>query len=163
MDQHTMAVAYFASGCFWSKEFFFNQLKGVRETQVGFMGGHVDNPTYQQVCTKQTGHAETVKVVFNPNLLPFDKLVKYFFNLHDPTIDRSGKGGQYRSAIFYTTEAQKRLASTILGSLSSRGLHVFTELEEATTFWPAEERHQQYCSVREITPTRKSDPLFKEV
>jgi methionine-S-sulfoxide reductase len=157
-----LETAYLASGCYWSKEYFFGQLEGVRETEVGFMGGHTENPTYRQVCTKTTGHAETVRVVFDPEKLAFEALLRLFFNLHDPTIDRRGKGGQYRSAIFYTSESQRAVAEKLMDELRSRELTLFTELEKAGAFWPAEDRHQGYCKARDIVPCRKAKTLFEE-
>jgi len=153
-------VAYFASGCYWSKEYFFSRLSGVRETEVGFMGGSLEHPTYQKVCTKTTGHAETVKVVFDPACISYEQLAMHFFNGHDPTVDRRGKGGQYRSAIFFTAHKQKAVADRLVNELRSRGLDVVTEREEAGLFWPADDRHQGYCEARDIIPTRKSKPLF---
>lgn len=121
-------------------------------TRVGFIGGHVEQPTYQEVCRKQTGHAEAVEVQYNPQQTSFAQLAKYFFNLHDPTIDRTDKGGQYRSAIFYHNKEQRSIAEGLINDLKSRGYDVKTTLEKANNFYPAGARHQQYCDSRAMTP-----------
>ncbi len=144
--------ALLASGCFWSKEYYFSRLPGVVATRVGFTGGHTEHPTYQQVCTKTTGHAEIVEVTFDPRQLSFPELLRVFFARHNPTIDRTGKGGQYRSAIFYTTEAQRATAQAMIDHLRRNGYAVRTQLEPAGAFYPADARHQQYCEVRGIVP-----------
>lgn len=112
------------------------------------MGGHLEHPTYQQVCRKDTGHAEAVEVTFDPEQTSFAALARYFFQFHDPTIDRSKNGGQYRSAIFYHNPAQKATAEQLIQELESNGYAVKTSLEAATTFWPASARHQKYCDSR---------------
>jgi methionine-S-sulfoxide reductase len=142
----------FAAGCFWSKEFFFSQLPGVISTQVGYTGGHTTSPTYQTVLTKKTSHAEAVEVTFDPTVISFEQLTKYFFEIHNPTIDRREKGGQYRSAIFFRDEGQFKIAQKLMDQLAQKGIQVATTLEPASTFWPAEERHQQYCETRNLTP-----------
>jgi len=126
-------------------------------THVGFAGGHVTTPTYQQVCTKQTGHAEVVRVVFDKRMLPFQKLLEQFFSLHNPTIDRRDNGGQYRSVIFFPTASpmEERIAKEMLQYASSKGKAFFTELQSNVPFFPAEGRHQQYCTTRSISPTEK--------
>lgn len=142
----------FAAGCFWSKEFLFAQLPGVRHTRVGYTGGHTENPTYKSVLTKTTGHAEAVEVTFDPTQTSFEALAQFFFEIHDPTIDRTGKGGQYRSAIFYKNESQKTIAIALISALKVNGYDVVTQLEPAGVFWQAEDRHQQYCEIRGMTP-----------
>lgn len=124
------------------------QQPGVISTRVGFIGGHLEAPTYQQVCRKDTGHTEAVEVTFDPEQTSFEALARYFFQFHDPTIDRSGNGGQYRSAIFYHHPTQKAIAEQLIQQLASNGYIVKTRLEAATTFWPAEARHQKYCDSR---------------
>ena len=151
-EKKKLATAVFASGCFWSKEYFFNQAKGVISTRVGFTGGHKDHPTYKEVCTKTTGHTEAVKVTYDPEETDFESLAKLFFEMHDPTIDRRDKGGQYRSAIFYKDEAQKKVAVQLIEDLKQKGYAVVTELEEAGPFWQAEARHQKYCESRGMSP-----------
>jgi peptide methionine sulfoxide reductase msrA/msrB len=149
--------AIFASGCFWSKEYFFERATGVVATRVGYTGGHTEHPTYKAVLTKTTGHAEAVEVMFDPTQTSFEALAKLFFEIHDPTIDRRGKGGQYRSAIFYTNEAQKAIAEQLINDLQSKGFKVVTTLEPASTFWQAEDRHQKYCDTRNIIPNLKCE------
>jgi len=145
-------VATFACGCFWSKEYFLQQQEGVLSTRVGFTGGHLDHPSYRQVCTKATGHAEAVEVTFDPQKTSFQALAIFFFNMHDPTIDRRSKGGQYRSAIFAHSTSQKKIAEALREQLCTQGYDVVTQIEMASTFWPAEDRHQNYCAVRGFTP-----------
>ena len=153
-------IAIFASGCFWSKEYFFGKLDGVLSTRVGFIGGHQAKPTYKEVCTKTTGHAEAVEVTFDPEQVSFEALAKFFFESHDPTIDRRSKGGQYRSAIFYTNETQKKTAKKLIQQLRNKGFESVTELVPATTFWPAEDRHQKYCDSRNRSPTDRYTKRF---
>ncbi|WP_020535513.1 peptide-methionine (S)-S-oxide reductase MsrA [Lewinella cohaerens] len=143
---------YLGSGCFWSKEYHLAQLIGVVATQVGFMGGHLPAPTYKKVCTKTTGHAEVVAVTYDEQQLKTSELLRAFFSIHDPGIDRRGKGGQYRSVIFYTRPEQMEAAQSWHVELEQLGHKVYTELKEASIFWPADERHQQYCNTRGLTP-----------
>lgn len=147
-----IGVATFAAGCFWSKEYFLQQQPAVIATRVGFTGGQLANPSYQQVCRKNTGHAEAVELSFDPGQASFEDLAQYFFQFHDPTIDRRENGGQYRSAIFYHDDAQKATAIWLIQQLKASGYAVKTSLEPATTFWPAEARHQKYCASRGIRP-----------
>jgi len=140
-------VAYFAGGCFWGTEYYLQKFKGVVAARVGYMGGTVKNPTYQQVCHQKTGHAEAVEVVFDPGLTTFEELARFFFEIHDPTqVDRQGPdiGDQYRSAIFYTSDEQKRTALRLIDILIAKGYKVATELAPADTFWQAEDYHQDY-------------------
>jgi methionine-S-sulfoxide reductase len=148
----TTAMATLACGCFWSKEYFLGKIPGVINTRVGYTGGCTPHPTYHQVCTKTTGHAEAVEVTYDPNRLSFKALVRFFFEVHDPTVDRRNKGGQYRSAIFYHTSAQQATAAYLREDLKKRGYAVHTEIEPIDHFWQAEERHQQYCKNRGIHP-----------
>ena len=120
--------AWFASGCFWGTEYHFNKAKGVIETTVGFMGGHLDSPSYRQVCTGETGHLETTEVVFDPQQTSYEELVKLFFETHDFTqLDGQGPdiGSQYLSAIFYANDEQKAIAEKYIGILTEKGYHDF--------------------------------------
>ncbi len=140
-------VAIFASGCFWGTEFMFQKEDGVLSTDVGYTGGFVESPSYQQVSTGKTGHAEGMKIVFNPAKVSYEKLARLFFETHDPTqVNGQGPdiGTQYRSAIFYTNDAQKAVADKLIAELKSKGIKVATELQPAAKFWPAEDYHQDY-------------------
>jgi len=139
--------AIFASGCFWGVEYQLKKIDGVISTDVGYTGGHVNNPTYKQVCTGQTGHAEAVQVVFDPTLVSYETLAKIFFETHDPTQeDRQGPdiGSQYRSEIFYFSDEQKTTAEKLIGVLEGKGLNVATELSSANIFYSGEDYHQDY-------------------
>jgi peptide methionine sulfoxide reductase msrA/msrB len=147
----TTETAYFAGGCFWGIEHYFQQGPGVIDAVSGFMQGHVDHPTYEQVCTGRTGHAETVKVVYDPQRIAYRRLLEAFFKMHDPTeLDRQGPdvGSQYRSGIWYTNEQQRREAGAYIAELEARhafgGRKIVTQVEPAKTFWPAEGYHQDY-------------------
>jgi len=141
--------AYFAGGCFWGVEHLFKNVKGVVSLDVGYMGGHTDNPTYEQVCTGRTGHLETMEVVFNPGEVNFETLAKLFFEIHDPT-QSNGQGPdigeQYKSAIFYTDDEQKQIAEKLILILKEKGYKVVTQVREANKFWVAEDYHQDYYS-----------------
>jgi peptide methionine sulfoxide reductase msrA/msrB len=139
--------ALFASGCFWGSEYYFKKAKGVVATKVGYTGGYVENPSYEQVCTGKTGHAETVEVLFDPSKTDFETLAKLFFEIHDFTqVNRQGPdvGEQYRSVIFYLDEEQKQIAETLLGILKHKGFKTATKVEKAGVFYPAENYHQDY-------------------
>jgi peptide methionine sulfoxide reductase msrA/msrB len=139
--------AIFAGGCFWGVEHLFRGIGGVISVRSGYTGGHVDRPTYKQVCTGATGHAEAVEILFDPAKVSYEKLARRFFEIHDPTTkDRQGpdRGSQYRSGVFYTTEAQKKTAENLIVLLKARGYDVVTEVTAASTFWPAEDYHQDY-------------------
>ncbi|WP_394348072.1 peptide-methionine (S)-S-oxide reductase MsrA [Methanolobus vulcani] len=142
--------ATFAAGCFWGVEAIFRRVKGVDFTQVGYTGGDKENPTYKEVCMGNTGHAEAVELLFNPQIVPYEKLLELFWEMHDPTtIDRQGPdiGSQYRSAIFYHNEEQKdkALASKEELELSHRFKKpIVTQIAPAGPFYRAEEYHQQY-------------------
>lgn len=147
--------AYFASGCFWGTEYHFMKAKGVLGTTVGYMGGHTDNPTYREVCTGQTGHAETTEVVFDTTKTSFDEMVKLFFETHDFTqVGGQGPdiGDQYRSVIFYTSVEQKQIAQKYIDILSKKGYKVATLLEKAPAFWSAEDYHQEYYEKKHGSP-----------
>lgn len=140
--------AYFAAGCFWGVEDAFRKTPGVIEAVSGYAGGHTKNPTYEQVCSGTTGHAETVEVEYDPEKVSYEDLVRKFFSLHDPTqMNRQGPdvGTQYRSAIFYTTEEEREVAEKVRGELASAyPKPIATEITQASTFYPAEEYHQRY-------------------
>ncbi len=139
--------AIFASGCFWGTEYYLQKEDGVISTTVGYIGGETENPTYQEVCNKNTGHAEAVEVIFDPQLISYEKLTKLFFETHDPTqVDRQGPdiGNQYRSEIFYTNDEQRDIATKLKNILMEKGLDVATNITSATTFYPGEKYHQDY-------------------
>lgn len=140
-------TTYFASGCFWGTQYHLQKKDGVISTEVGYMGGHRDKPTYEQVCTGQTGHAETVKVIFDSNKISYEELTKLFFETHDQSqLNRQGPdiGTQYRSVIFYNSETEKKTAEKLITELEKKGLTVVTELSPAIIFWTAENYHQNY-------------------
>ena len=143
-------VATLGGGCFWCVEAVFKQLKGVESAISGYMGGHVANPTYAQVCAKTTGHAEVVNVTFDNERISFDDVLNIFFATHDPTtLNRQGHdvGPQYRSGIWYHSEAQKQSAEATIARLDAEGLYakpIVTEVTPAGEFWVAEGYHQDY-------------------
>jgi methionine-S-sulfoxide reductase len=149
MAQEPRGVAIFAAGCFWGVQYYFDQVPGVLDTVVGYIGGHVDRPTYEQVCTHNTGHAEATKIVFDPQKVSYETLLRQFFRMHDPTqLNRQGPdvGDSYRSAIFYLDERQKNTAQELIDELNKTefGGKIVTTLEKATTFWEAEDYHQRF-------------------
>ncbi len=143
-------TAHFAAGCFWGVEARFRELDGVIDAPVGYMGGTTDKPTYQEVCTGNTGHAETVEVVFDPDTISYEALLNTFFDMHNPTtLNRQGpdRGTQYRSAIFYHGDNQRRAALRKIDELGQSGRWqevIVTQVEPAGTFYKAEEYHQRY-------------------
>jgi peptide-methionine (S)-S-oxide reductase len=146
--------ATFAAGCFWGVEEEFRQLDGVLNTAVGYEGGHTENPSYKDVCTDSTGHAEVVQVEYDPSKVSYQRLAEVFFASHDPTqVNRQGPdyGTQYRSAIFVHTPEQGKIASELKSALDASGTFrkpIATEIVPAQTFWPAEEYHQKYLAKR---------------
>jgi peptide-methionine (S)-S-oxide reductase len=142
--------ATFAGGCFWCVEAVFDELRGVERVESGYAGGHVPNPTYQQVCTGTTGHAEVVRVTYDPNVVAYRDLLGVFFSTHDPTqLNRQGAdvGTQYRSAVFYHTPEQRETAREVIAELEAQRVWdapVVTTLEPLTEFYPAEEYHRDY-------------------
>jgi peptide-methionine (S)-S-oxide reductase len=147
-----MEKAIFAAGCFWGVEHDFRQIPGVIDAISGYSGGHVDHPTYEQVCTGRTGHAESVEVTFDPAKVSYEQLVNAFWSLHDPTtMNRQGPdvGTQYRSAIFYTSDEQERIAEASKAAAAARfSRPIATEITQAGPFWPAEAYHQRYVERR---------------
>lgn len=145
-----MEKAAFGAGCFWGIEASFRRVKGVINTAVGYMGGKIDNPTYKQVCTDTTGHAEVVLVEYDPEILIFEDLLDVFWSIHDPTQkNRQGPdfGSQYRTVIFTYTDAQKTAAELSRKTLEKSGrfkASIVTEIHPAPEFWKAEEYHQRY-------------------
>lgn len=146
--------ATFGAGCFWGVEAAFRQVKGVLATQVGYCGGNTEKPTYEDVCTGKTGHAEVVEVEYDPDLTLYDTLLEVFWNNHDPTtLDRQGPdvGTQYRSAIFFHDEEQQAAARASLEKMDGSGEFtdaIVTQIEPAQEFYRAEEYHQQYLEKR---------------
>jgi peptide methionine sulfoxide reductase msrA/msrB len=139
--------AIFASGCFWGVEYYFKKAKGVIETKVGYTGGHVKNPTYEQVCTGKTGHAEAVEVIFDPTQTDYETLARLFFETHDFTqIGGQGPdiGDQYRSVIYYLNDPQKQTAEKLIKILEGKNYKVATKTEPAAVFYNAEKYHQDY-------------------
>jgi peptide-methionine (S)-S-oxide reductase len=156
----TMEKATFGAGCFWGVEVEFRNVPGVKSTAVGFEGGHTANPTYEDVCTDRTGHAEVVQVEFDPAEVSYQTLLDVFWENHDPTqVNRQGPdyGTQYRSVIFYHTEEQKRLAEASKQQRAASGRYrrpIATEIVPAAPFWRAEEYHQQYLQKRGLASCR---------
>ncbi len=146
----TTQVATLAGGCFWCLEAVFDELKGVLSVELGYSGGQVSNPSYKQVCSGMTGHAEAVQVSFDPSLITFKDILKVFFTIHDPTtLNRQGAdvGSQYRSAIFYQDEEQKRVAEEVIREIGQAGIwdnSIVTEVTKFDKFYVAEGYHQEY-------------------
>ena len=154
-DALTTQRAVFASGCFWGTQYHLQRVPGVISTTVGYTGGHVDSPTYEQVCSGTTGHAESLEVIFDPAKTSYEQLAKVFFETHDfSQLNRQGPdlGHQYRSAIFYLDEDQKKTALKLTGLLSQKGFDVKTQVSPEAKFWPAEEYHQDYYNKNGQTP-----------
>lgn len=148
-------TAIFAGGCFWGVEHLMQQQNGVIGVESGYIGGTVVNPTYQQVCTGKTGHAEAVRIIYDPTKVDYETLAKLFFEIHDPTqLDGQGPdlGHQYRSGVFYSSPEQKKIAEKLIQQLKDKGYDVVTEVTEATEFYPAEEYHQDYYVKTGKTP-----------
>ena len=172
-----MAVATFGSGCFWCTEAVFQRLKSVDKVVSGYAGGHVENPTYRQVCGGDTGHAEVIQVHYDPSQVSFEQLLEIFWKTHDPTtLNRQGNdfGPQYRSVIFYHDEEQKRLAETYKKKLDEAKVWddpIVTEITSFTNFYPAEDYHQNYynqnssqayCAYTIRPKIEKLQTVFKE-
>jgi peptide-methionine (S)-S-oxide reductase len=146
----TNSIASFAAGCFWGVEARFREIPGVIDAPVGYMGGHVEQPDYRNVCSGATGHAEAVQITFDPGQVSYEQLLTAFFEMHNPTtMNRQGpdRGTQYRSAVFYHDDEQKEQALRAIQNLNDSGSWqnpVVTEVSPASRFWPAEEYHQRY-------------------
>jgi peptide-methionine (S)-S-oxide reductase len=153
----TTEIATFAAGCFWGVQHLFDALEGVLSTRVGYIGGHVSEPEYRQVCTGNTGHAEAVEVVFDSAIIGFEQLLSVFWRCHDPTtLNRQGPdvGTQYRSAVFYhSVVQQQQLQASLTQHQPAFKAPIVTTVEPATTFWPAEEYHQHYFKKKGIAPS----------
>lgn len=158
MDNRKTETAIFAGGCFWCTEAFFTDLKGVEKVVSGYIGGKTTNPTYKEVCSGMTGHAEAIEIIFNPDEIAYQDLLEIFFATHDPTtINRQGAdvGSQYRSEIFYTTDAQKTAAENFIKLLTDQNIFekkIVTKISAASTFYPAEDYHQDYYSMNPDQP-----------
>jgi peptide-methionine (S)-S-oxide reductase len=154
-----LQTATFGAGCFWGVESNFRQIPGVVDARVGYLGGTLDNPTYEDVCTDRTGHAEVVQLTYDPNVVSYDQLLDAFWKLHDPTQrNRQGPdyGTQYRSAIFFHTPEQEASAKRSKEHLDASGQYkrpIVTEITAASKFYPAEDYHQRYFEKRGIAPT----------
>lgn len=152
-----MALATFAAGCFWGVEATFRQLPGVKSTRVGYIGGTTANPTYEQVCTGRTNHAEGVEVEYDPEKISFEKLLDVFYENHDPTqVNRQGPdvGTQYRSAVFYHSPEQQAAAEKAQQERENSGRYrkpIATQIVPAVEFYPAEDYHQQYLEKRGLS------------
>lgn len=152
------ATAIFASGCFWCTEAVFGALRGVTKVESGYTGGHVPQPSYEQVCGGNTGHAEAVRVTYDPSVISYQTLLGIFFATHDPTqLNRQGNdvGTQYRSAIFYQNEGEKEQAQQLIRQLEADNMYgapIVTQLEPASTFYRAEDHHQDYFANNPTQP-----------
>ncbi|MGD8868427.1 MAG: peptide-methionine (S)-S-oxide reductase MsrA [Gemmatimonadales bacterium] len=150
MSETTNEVATLAGGCFWCLEAVYQDLKGVEKVESGYTGGSVAHPTYEQVCSGSTGHAEVVRIRFDPSVVTYRELLDVFFTIHDPTtLNRQGNdvGTQYRSAIFYHTPEQKSTAEQVIAELTERELWddpIVTEINPLEEYYPAEDYHQEY-------------------
>lgn len=150
MANDNLETATLAAGCFWCVEAIFDDLKGVEDVVSGYSGGHTENPTYIEVCSETTGHAEVVQIRFDPDELSFSDLLRIFLTVHDPTtLNRQGGdiGTSYRSAIFYHTDEQRRVAEEVIAEITAEGLYdnpIVTEVTPFDILWPAEDYHQEY-------------------
>ena len=145
-----LETATLAAGCFWCVEAIFDDLKGVEDVVSGYSGGHTENPTYKEVCSETTGHAEVVQIRFDPSELSYKELLQVFFTVHDPTtLNRQGGdiGTSYRSAVFYHSDEQKQIAEETIAEFNAEGIYdnpIVTQVAAFDKFWPAEDYHQEY-------------------
>ena len=152
MENTNLETATLGAGCFWCVEAVFDDLKGVESVESGYSGGHTENPTYQQVCSETTGHAEVAKINFDPNEISFKEILQVFFAVHDPTtLNRQGNdvGSSYRSAIFYHDDNQKQIAEEVIKEVEAEGVYdnpIVTEVAPFDKFYIAENYHQEYFS-----------------
>jgi peptide-methionine (S)-S-oxide reductase len=173
-----LTKATFAGGCFWCTEAVYAQLKGVKSVTSGYLGGTVPNPTYKDVCTGRTGHAEAIEIEYDPQAVSFEKLLEVFFATHDPTtLNRQGAdvGTQYRSGVFYHDDEQKRVAEAVIAKLDAAKVFpakIVTEVTKASTFYPAEGYHQdyfaknpadRYCNAVAAPKVEKVRKVFKDL
>tara|TARA_B100000579_G_scaffold428452_2_gene438622 strand:- start:239 stop:694 length:456 start_codon:yes stop_codon:yes gene_type:complete len=143
------SIAILAAGCFWGVQDYFSKINGVKSTKVGYSGGNTDNPSYEQVCSGSTGHAECILINFDEKIINYEEILSYFWKCHDPTqLNRQGAdiGTQYRSAIFYCDENQEKIAINSMKNIKQSISNIVTELSEAKTFYDAEEYHQNYIT-----------------
>lgn len=155
----SLQTAYFASGCFWCVEAIFESVTGVQEAVSGYTGGASKNPTYEEICTGRSGHAESVKVYYDSSVVSYETLVEVFFNSHDPsTLNRQGpdSGTQYRSAIFYETDGEREIANTAIRKLKGQGTKVTTAVSPLDVFYEAEAYHQNYEKLHPNQPYVRS-------
>ncbi len=149
-DEIKLDSVILGGGCFWCIEAILNELKGVEKVESGYSGGNLKNPTYEEVCSGKTGHAEVVKITFDPEIISYEKLVEIFFHIHDPTtLNRQGNdvGTQYRSVIFYNSDEQKKSAEDVIKKISDSGLWddpIVTDVTALDVYYPAEDYHQDY-------------------
>ncbi len=150
MENKTLETATLAAGCFWCVEAVFDDLRGVEDVVSGYSGGHTENPTYQEVCSETTGHAEVIQIKFDPSEISFKEILQVFFAVHDPTtLNRQGGdvGTSYRSAIFYHDDEQRRIAEEVIREVTAEGVYddpIVTEVSAFDKFYPAENYHQEY-------------------
>lgn len=150
MPNSNLETATLGAGCFWCVEAVFDDLEGVEDVVSGYAGGHTENPTYKEVCSETTGHAEVAQIQFDPEILTYADLLRVFFAVHDPTtLNRQGNdiGTSYRSAIFYHSDEQNRIAREIIDEVTKEGVYdnpIITEVSALDKFWPAEDYHQEY-------------------
>ena len=153
-----MNIAVFGAGCFWCVEAVFSQLTGVESVVSGYTGGFTENPTYESICTGSTGHAEVCKITYDSNIITYEDLLKVFFQTHDPTtLNQQGNdiGTQYRSAIFYTNDIEKKIALNLIDALNKNKIYpnkVVTEVSKLRTFYNAEDYHQDYFKNKANAP-----------
>ena len=158
METKKLETATLAAGCFWCVEAVFDDLRGVVDVVSGYSGGHTENPTYQEVCSESTGHAEVVQIRFDPEELSYNDLLHVFFAVHDPTtLNRQGNdvGTSYRSAIFYHSDEQRKIAEEVINKLDDANIWeepIVTEVTEFTSFYPAEDYHQEYFANNPTQP-----------
>jgi peptide-methionine (S)-S-oxide reductase len=156
-----LQTATLAGGCFWCLEAVYDELKGVHSVESGYAGGHVDNPSYREVCNGDTGHAEVVQIRFDPHIISYRDLLNVFFTIHDPTtLNRQGAdiGTQYRSAIFYHDEEQKKIAEEVIKGLNAQKIWdnpIVTEVTKFDKFYMAEDYHQEYFAKNPYSPTAR--------